>query len=117
MRFERNHGRGAFAALLCICLAIWSAMPSATHAPVLFETLQDHAEMIAEHGHSHGLEEDLYWAMHGHSHDTADHDHSQAVLNRGAWAAPARYANQAWRLGALPAGAAPKYPPDRPPRA
>jgi len=36
--------------------------------------------MIAQHGHSHGLEEDLLWAAHGHSHDSVDHDHSQAVV-------------------------------------
>ena len=72
--------RRALAALLCVALLVWSFMPSTSHAPVIFETLQEHAEMIAKHGHSHGLEEDLAWAMHGHGHDSADHDHSPVIL-------------------------------------
>ena len=36
--------------------------------------------MIAVHGHSHGLAEDLLWSRHGHSHDAADHDHNQVFL-------------------------------------
>lgn len=39
--------------------------------------------MVEEHGHSHGFEEDLYWALHGHSHDVVDHDHSQVLLLTG----------------------------------
>ncbi|BBU53867.1 hypothetical protein KU6B_01320 [Mameliella alba] len=70
--------------LLCLvavfALLFWTVSPNASHVPKLIETLQVQAEMIAEHGHSHGLEEDLIWAMHGHSHDKADHDHAQAML-------------------------------------
>ena len=74
-------GRQAMALLLCLALVVWSVMPASTHTPAVLETIQDHLQMIADHGHSHGFEEDLYWAMHGHSHDVADHDHSQAFLN------------------------------------
>lgn len=72
--------RRACVALSCIALLIWSAAPTSSHVPDFIEILQKHAEMIAEHGHSHGLEEDMIWAMHGHTHDAADHDHSQVVL-------------------------------------
>ncbi len=73
----------ALAALLCLSLVVWSTLPSISHVPMLVETLQEHAQMIAEHGHSHGFEEDLVWALHGHGHDAADHDHSQALAVRG----------------------------------
>ena len=76
-------GRQAFAALLCLSLFVWSTTPAATHAPTVFETIQDHLVMAADHGHSHGFQEDLYWAMRGHSHDVADHYHSQALLALG----------------------------------
>lgn len=69
-----------FALLTCIGLVVWTVSPNASHVPKIVETFQEHAEVIAEHGHSHGLEEDLLWAMHGHSHDVADHDHGQTVL-------------------------------------
>lgn len=35
--------------------------------------------MVVEHGHSHSPAMDLLWALHGHSHDVADHDHSPAI--------------------------------------
>lgn len=73
-------GARFFAVLTCVALALWAVSPNASHVPQVIEALQDHAEMIAEHGHSHGLEENLIWAMHGHSHEVADHDHSQAML-------------------------------------
>lgn len=79
-RIGMRIGARLFAVLLCAALTLWTVSPHASHVPKIIETLQDHAEMIAEHGHSHGLEEDLIWAMHGHSHEVADHDHSHAVL-------------------------------------
>ena len=39
--------------------------------------------MVERHGHSHGFEEDLFWALHGHSHDVVDHDHNQVLLLAG----------------------------------
>lgn len=55
-------------------------MPVIGHAPRVLETLQEHSEMVAEHGHSHGFHEDLSWAMHGHDHEKIDHDHSYVTL-------------------------------------
>jgi len=80
MRHARNLGKTALAALLCLSLVLGSMAPTVTHTPKVFDTIYDHLEMIAEHGHSHGFEEDFLWALHGHSHDAADHDHSQALL-------------------------------------
>lgn len=117
MRPLATLGRKAFAALLCLSLIVWSVMPAATHAPAVFETIQDHLEMIADHGHSHGFEEDLYWAMHGHSHDTADHDHSQAFLALGGGSDHALSDRDAWRLRGSPDGGHHTFRIERPPRA
>lgn len=104
------------AALLCLCLVFWSSQPVTSHIPDVVATIQDHAEMIETHGHSHGFEEDLAWALHGHSHDVADHDHSPALLVRGsfaeAWDVPQAAGSPAgpsWRPG-------PVYRHERPPR-
>ena len=72
--------RRRFTALLCLMLIIWSLLPATHHAPKIAETVTDHIEMIADHGHSHGFVEDLFWAMHGHGPDVADHDHSKVFL-------------------------------------
>lgn len=117
MRPLATYGRQAFAALLCLSLVLWSVMPAATHAPVVFETIQDHLEMIADHGHSHGLEEDLYWAMHGHSHDAGDHDHNQAYLAFVDRSHPTSAYKDSWRLRASPGGGHHTIRIERPPRA
>ncbi|WP_421724345.1 hypothetical protein [Bauldia sp.] len=79
MRRVRTVGQRAFAALLCLSLVTWSVMPAATDASVPLDTLQDHLDHIAEHGHTHGFAEDLLWALHGHGHGVADYDHGQAM--------------------------------------
>jgi len=76
----RAAGRGVLVTLLCVVFAAWAAKPDLAHLPKLVTVLADHAETVAEHGRSHGLEEDLHWALHGHSHDQADHDHGTEVL-------------------------------------
>ncbi|MEL6474809.1 MAG: hypothetical protein AAFQ21_12060 [Pseudomonadota bacterium] len=91
-------------------------MPSFTHAPKVFETIQDHLDMVEDHGHSHGFEEDLHWAMHGHSHDVTDHDHSQAFLMAVHHAAPSSAFN-AIHLAMDPTdGPSRQFRIDRPPR-
>ena len=79
MKPLRTLGQSAFAALLCLSLVVWSVVPAVSHASAVFETLQEHATTIAEHGHSHWDEEDFQRALHGHGHDAADHDHSEAM--------------------------------------
>lgn len=98
MRPSRTFGRRALVALLCLSLVVWFVTPTTSHIPTVFETIQAHQEMIADHGHSHGFGEDLYWAMHGHSHDAADHDHSQAFLALGDKLAPTFDVRDTWRL-------------------
>lgn len=116
MTSARTVGRGAFAALLGFAVLVWTVMPATSHAPTILETLHEHAEMIAEQGHSHGLEEDLAWAMHGHGHDSADHDHSQAVLTPGLFPQPFEVYTTAWRLDAAPPGLSMAFLIERPPR-
>jgi hypothetical protein len=103
--------------LLCFSLVVWSVAPSATHAPKVLQTIHDHLEMIADHGHSHGFEEDLFWAWHGHSHDVIDHDHSQVVLSAGVSVSAFYVAKDKWRLRALRFGPPRNFDIERPPRA
>jgi hypothetical protein len=97
-------------------LVAWTVAPSASHAPKLPQPAEHLTETAADHGHSHGLEEDLFQALHGHDHDVADHDHSQAAL-------PMRMVlNRAGPLAPWPGYVAThRTPPDyrlrRPPRA
>ena len=83
-----THLHAVISTVLCLAVVLWSTMPAYTHAPVVFETIHEHIEMIEDHDHSHGFEEDLYLAIHGHGHDVADHDHSQAYLLPAAHTAP-----------------------------
>lgn len=113
----RGLGQTAFTALLCVALLAWSVMPMTSHAPAIIDVLQEHAEMTAEHGHSHGLEEDLVWAMHGHSHDSVDHDHSQAVVP-GPDLSPQSLDiyTTAWRLSSATSSPLRIFQIERPPR-
>lgn len=117
MKAAATFGRRAFAALLCLSLVVWSVAPTATHAPTVFEAIQDQLEMIADHGHAHDVEEDLYWALHGHSHDAADHDHSHAFLAFGDRTLAASGYRDAWRPGGAPGGSHRSFRIERPPRA
>ena len=109
-------GKAAFAALLALSVVMWSVVPATSHTPAILETLQKHAEMIAEHGHTHGLEEELYWAMHGHSHDAADHDHSPAVLFPAPSPEPFSGHRDLWRLPVAADGPHRVFRIERPPR-
>ncbi|UWQ91612.1 hypothetical protein K3727_02005 [Rhodobacteraceae bacterium M382] len=109
--------KAAFATLLCATFVVWSVMPTTSHAPAVLDVLQEHAEMIAQHGHSHGLEEDLLWAMHGHSHDRVDHDHSQAIVpGPDMVPQPIDIYRTAWRLGSATVKPLRTYQIERPPR-
>ena len=80
MRRGRAAARGALVALLCIAFAGWAAKPDLAQLPKLTAVLEDQARMVAEHGHAHGVEEDIFWALHGHPHDAADHEHGTEIL-------------------------------------
>ena len=68
------------AVALCLCISVWAVLPTPLHVPSTIEIIEQHAEIIAEHGHSHDLEEDIFWALHGHGPDVAEHDHGAATL-------------------------------------
>ena len=103
-------------AVLCFALLLWSAMPAFTHAPTIFETIDDHLEMVEDHGHSHGFEEDLYWAMHGHSHDVIDHDHNHVSLPADHHAEPEDAYSTPWMIWGTRDGPSRNFRIDRPPR-
>lgn len=104
-------------ALLCLAFAGWTAKPDLAHLPKLLTVLQDHAEMVAEHGHSHGFEADLAWALHGHSHDGADHEHGGEVVMPLATAPAPSPAGPDRGLPPARDGPSPVFRLDRPPRA
>lgn len=116
MESLRRLAQIAFTVILCTSLFAWTVMPASSHLPSTVETGQGHAEMIETHGHSHGFEEDLYWALHGHSHDAADHDHSAAVLDRSLPASATPFVSEGWRLSRSRGGPGPVSRLERPPR-
>lgn len=117
METLRIVGKAAFATLLCVALLVWSVLPTTSHAPIVLDVIQEHSKMIAEHGHSHGFEEDILWATHGHSHDSIDHDHSQAVVPLPDLSAFALEIDKtAWRLSSATSNTLRIYQIERPPR-
>ena len=103
--------------LLCVAVLAWSLAPTTDHSPRVAEVLTEHAEMGADHGHSHGLAEDLWWAIHGHHHDTIDHDHSPGVLLRPLQEAIVPVKRVRWRPFMVSAVSDAPDPPRKPPRA
>ena len=62
-------------------------------------------------------EEDLAWAMHGHSHDSIDHDHSQAVVpGPDLSPQPLDIYRTAWRLSSATSNTLRINQIERPPR-
>lgn len=112
----RTFAQRALAAVVCLSLVVWSLAPSAGHVPSVFQVVAEHTDMIADHGHSHGLAEDLFWALHGHSHDVADHDHSQAMLVSGSGSPPPMAFRDTFRLRASLDGPQRVYLIERPPQ-
>lgn len=80
MKIVRPNLRNFIAFAVVLSFAVWSVSPNTAHVPTVLETIEEHLEMVEEHGHSHGFEEDLLWALHGHAHDVTDHDHSSLNL-------------------------------------
>lgn len=103
--------------LLCVAVLAWSFAPSTGHSPDYLEVLTEHAEMVSEHGHYHGLAEDLWWAIHGHHHDTVDHDHSPGALLLPLQENTIPVKRLWWRPLMVSAVSSAPDPPRRPPRA
>lgn len=70
-----NIVKNLIAVSLCLCVFIWSITPTFSNTPAVLDIIQTQVA-AAKHGHTHGAEEDLYWAMHGH-----DHDHSHGYFS------------------------------------
>ena len=104
MQRLKTFGRTAWSALLCLALVVWSIAPATHHAPSVFDVIADHRAIIAEHGHTHGFDEDLAWALHGHSHHVADHYHSSAVLALAATTTEVWDSRDVWHFHASLAG-------------
>lgn len=83
MKTLKTFSQICFSALLMLSFMVWTMLPLTTHSPSFVETLQEHVQMIEDHGHSHELIEDLLWDRHGHNHDVTDHDHNPAMLVLG----------------------------------
>lgn len=116
MRKFRALMRNGLTSFLCLSFVLWSAMPSVNHIPSVLDTVQAHFEMIEDHGHSHGLEEDLFWALHGHAHDKADHDHTQAFFLLGNESVLTIKYAETWQIKASETGPSRQFRIDRPPR-
>ncbi|APX90800.1 hypothetical protein BV394_14665 [Brevirhabdus pacifica] len=118
MTMARAFARHFVALVLCLGLVTWLVMPSASHAPKVVEALSLQAEILAEHGHVHDLDRDVVWALHGHGHDGADHDHSPAMMAAPPRAhRPFRSHRAEWRLRPGPKGPTMAFLIERPPRA
>lgn len=117
MASARAIGRRTFPALLCLAIVVWSVIPAVTHTPKVVQTIQDHLEMIGDHGHSHGFEEDLAWALHGHSHDVGDHDHSQVLLVTSEGSGALVSYRDRWRMQLSSRGSGRNFRIERPSRA
>lgn len=115
-RAERQ-GRRLVSLVAAVALVVWSVAPASDHVPKLLQVIADRALMIETHGHAHGLEQDIAWAMHGHSHDKADHDHSPAVLVAHRSTASALATSTSWNGPALAHWSPPVFRLIRPPRA
>ena len=68
--------------LVCMCGAfVLSAVrPDLGHMPNVLDVLSEHAETALDHGHSHGLEEDIFAALQGHAHGLGDHEQVPDLL-------------------------------------
>lgn len=102
-------------AFLCVCVIVWMVVPTASHIPKFLDAGQEQLQMFEEHGHLHGMDLDILWAMHGHQHDVADHDHNSAVLLKRGTGSEHGFQRATWRLTVADASSVAVNPPDRPP--
>lgn len=117
MTAGRTAWTGRLTALLCaLTLSLATALPT-PHVPRLIQVLSDHAEMVAEHGHSHGLEEDIAWASHGHSVAMRRWTTTMAVLPEHRFDVMALEVDVLWHAPDTEYQPPPVYRQLRPPRA
>lgn len=114
-RPTRTGNAARWVAALCCLLALLWALPSATvHVPGPPSERQP--IMVMEHGHAHSPAMDLLWAMHGHSHEVMDHDHSPAIPPLASTALPVREPVTVVADRVSEGGPATVYRIERPPR-
>lgn len=65
---------------MCGAFLLSAVRPDLGHLPNLLGVLSEHAETELDHGHSHGLEEDIFTALRGHAHGLGDHEHVPDLL-------------------------------------
>ena len=76
---QRVPQRRLCSAFICLAIALSALLPMPQHLPAFHEVLEQIELRIAEHGHSHGLAEDLDAALHGHGHEAVEHEHGTAI--------------------------------------
>ncbi|MEO1190130.1 MAG: hypothetical protein AAFY02_00095 [Pseudomonadota bacterium] len=75
--------RAVLSTLMCLALALWSIAPAFGHSPHVVAETPHQVEEIADQGQADASIADRLWASHGHSHESADHDHGKAIANLG----------------------------------
>ena len=86
LRRFAGYSRLALVLLLSVAIVSWSVVSSVSHTTFVVSDLEHHHhdEDVSGHGHSNSEAEDLWWALHGHSDDKADHDHSTFYIHNAA---------------------------------
>ncbi|MDJ0994691.1 MAG: hypothetical protein QNI90_14030 [Dinoroseobacter sp.] len=102
---------------LCLSFLVWSKTPSFTHSSIVFETIHKHLEMIAGRVYSRGFHEDIYWAMHVHTHEATDHDYGHVFLLAVHNSEPLMTLGEAKRRVASVNGPCKRFRIERPPHA
>ncbi len=110
--------RLALALLLSVYIATWSTVYSVGHTSFIISDLQHHlhSEDVSDHNHIHSEAENIWWALHGHDHDQADHDHSTFYIHHFAKTELRDFQYTKWRLPITHAVSGDVKLPERPPR-
>jgi len=105
-------------ALVCLCaiFLISTIRVDLGHLPKLLDVLQDYAETIADHGHSHGLAEDILTMVLGHAHGLGDHEHVPDLLLSVSDGYAPQVKGEQRNLGLFEADSGPTFLFERPPR-
>ena len=118
LRRFAGYSRLALVLLLSVAIVSWSVVSSVSHTTFVVSDLEHHHhdEDVSGHGHSNSEAEDLWWALHGHSDDKADHDHSTFYIHNAAKAEARDFRYAVWLLPTMRAVSGALKPPERPPR-
>ncbi|ORE90531.1 hypothetical protein ATO13_22536 [Stappia sp. 22II-S9-Z10] len=117
-RMVKGPGSRLIVALCCLLVSLWALQPASAHLTVHAPGSPSERQVImtVEHGHAHSPVLDLLWALHGHSHDAADHDHNPAITPLPPAAPSVREPVVVMAARATEGGPAVVYRIERPPR-